>query len=330
MAHEIFVNTYPEATVFPFRRPGGGHQLGGVVDRDHRDVEPAAIHRAGQRLVHPPPAPYGPEARLDGEHIFAGYVSPLFGHFILESCTHLWYARQRPELPLLWCRLSPLAPYQTAVLELLGIRNQSLKVTQPTVVETLHVPDPGCVMRHMLNAEHARFLGQYTPRSGWRPGGPKLWLSRSALPEKLKSFANEVEIEDVLSADGWEIYHPEQHTIASQLETLAGASQIAGFIGSAFHSLLLLREVNAEVTIFSPKEPRIITYKTIATVKGLVQREVFLEFKSVRTAGSRQYTLLEPETVYDTLGVQRGGAKAKVKAPSPRGVAGALRPRRAS
>ncbi|RAH95323.1 hypothetical protein DLJ53_34430 [Acuticoccus sediminis] len=190
----LAAHMYNDAIVFPFRRPGGrnqparrgnvGRQIGGAVTRDRHDIEESALFRSGQRLVYPPIEFGETNNMMQGEYIFGGYASPLFGHFILESCTYLWYARQRPDLPILWSRFPKLLPYQDEILTLLGIDNKHVRVKEPSSVEALHVPEPGCIIRHQLDEHHAEFLGQYRPRDEWRPHGPKIWLSRSALPKK--------------------------------------------------------------------------------------------------------------------------------------------------
>lgn len=313
----ISVETLDDAIIFPWRREGKGIQSGGVVDKDGNNIDVATIDRAGQILVKVPEPPYEPTAEMKGEYTFGGFVSPLFGHFILESCTHLWYAAQRPELPILWCRLPSLSTYQRAILNILGLKNRNIRVRETTRVETLHVPQPGLVMREVFLPEHAQFLGQYEPRPRARDHGAKIWLSRSALPDNLKSFTNEAEIEEVLARNGWRIYHPQKDPVKRQLEVLGTASHISGLIGSAFHSLVFLKNVTADVTIFSPNEPRIITYQTIAKVKGFAQREVFVKVQRYRPNGTLQYEVLNPDLIYETLGARPDAEARPAPSASP-------------
>ncbi|RAH95321.1 hypothetical protein DLJ53_34435 [Acuticoccus sediminis] len=119
--------------------------------------------------------------------------------------------------------------------------------------------------------------------------------------KKTKSFSSLIDIENVLSKQGWEIFYPEKHSVKKQLEVLASASRIAGLIGSAFHSLVLIKDVNADITIFTPKTPQIGVYKTIANVRGFSQRDVYLDFDDIKTPEERFYQLLNPEEILDTL-----------------------------
>ncbi|UOM34524.1 glycosyltransferase 61 family protein [Acuticoccus sp. I52.16.1] len=311
----LSISTYPDAIAFPFQRPGGknqpplrgklGQQTGGAVTRDNEDILDAALIRSNQRLVKPPPIELGNASirRIDGKYIFGGYTTSHFGHYILEACAHLWYAKQRPDLPVIWSRLPALLPYQKGILDVLRIDNKFIKARGPTRVDTLHVPEPGCIIRHKFHEQYADFLGQYQAPARWRRRrGPKVWLSRSALPTKTNTFSSLIETEKVLRKRGWLIYRPEQHSIADQLELLESASHIAGLIGSAFHNIALIKEVNAEITIFCPRTPQIEIFKTIAKTKSLNQKEIFLDFEDIHLPEGRFYNLADPEVVLERLG----------------------------
>src|SRR5690606_30752701 len=75
----------------------------------------------------------------------------------------------------------------------------------------------------------------------------------------------------LLARRGWIIYHPQAHPVREQLEMLDRAAQIAGIEGSAFHTLLLLKQVRAKVQIIPRRGAVNENFETIATTKGFRQ-----------------------------------------------------------
>lgn len=69
---------------------------------------------------------------------------------------------------------------------------------------------------------------------------PKTYISRSKLPAIHRHVLGETVIEEDLSARGWTIFHPELHSLEDQLIQYLSSSTIAGELGSAFHSLMLI------------------------------------------------------------------------------------------
>ena len=65
----------------------------------------------------------------------------------------------------------------------------------------------------------------------------KLYISRSKLPENFRSFEEEKEFEENLKTKGWEIFHPENYSIAEQLNHYESSNFICSTAGSAIHLL---------------------------------------------------------------------------------------------
>lgn len=64
-------------------------------------------------------------------------------------------------------------------------------------------------------------------------------------------FTNELELEDMLASRGWIIFHPEEHSVEEQLETMGSGEVVMGCIGSAFHSLLLLKHPGSRYIVIN-------------------------------------------------------------------------------
>ena len=112
----------------------------------------------------------------------------------------------------------------------------------------------------------------------------------------------EVEVEALLRAEGWTILRPETVSVAEQLAALDTAEMIAGFAGSAFHGLMLGRDVQARIVIFS-RHPKVeVNYAMIAAAKGLDQRIVRLEHGPVGDGSARAgIRLARPDDVTAAL-----------------------------
>jgi capsular polysaccharide biosynthesis protein len=264
-------SSHDDAVVHPLVAGHGGVFAGGRVLADSLLYRgPSRLTAtAVQEVVHPA-EPRPPEQSLEIEAIYAGFPFDHYGHFLTEGVSRLWLARQRPDLPIIWCEPGPYNRWQREVIDILGIVNPPLFITRPTGVRRLLIPEPGCRLRAFCTAEQIAFLGRF-PAPPARPDR-RIWLSRTRLAEPLGRVVNEPAIEAALAADGWNILHPQQHSVHDQLRALGEAGRVAGSEGSAFHSLLLLDRVAARVDIFSRAHLSHPNYAIFGEAKGLRQK----------------------------------------------------------
>jgi hypothetical protein len=178
------------------------------------------------------------------------YLGPLYfhyGHFLLESLARAWYARVRPDLPLVWAgqhnwQRQDLLPWQLDILAALGVDRPRI-IADPTRFERLHVPDIGYRYDDWLHPEHAAFLACYQGPA--QVPGHRLWLSRSKVGSNVRDY-NSAVAERRLVRAGWTVVHPEALSVRQQLDHLARAEVVAGEEGSAFHTLVLLGDVTSK------------------------------------------------------------------------------------
>jgi len=266
------VSLIPRATVMPTVKPETPPDkftqlLGGVFDESGKVVVSSLLHRNYGTVV-AAAEPCEAVRHLDGDFIYVGYDFNHYGHFLLESCARLWFARQHPELPVVWGFRGAENSFKDVILnDILDLKNEQIVVREPTSFSNLYVPDPAFVIGASCSPEFIELTGQF---EGSRPADRKLWLSRSKLPDSLGKIIGEQELEEQLVKSGWDIFHPQEHGLLEQLAILASGSKLAGFAGSAFHSLLLLKEFQGSVTIF---RRGIINnnYRLIAEAKGFQQ-----------------------------------------------------------
>jgi len=269
----------------------------GIRDAAGAPVPEAAFLRAGIDLAD---APLRPAARrLPGRHIHAGVLFPHFGHALVEGLSRAWALRDQnfAGIPPLWLRRgAETSRPMRALLDLLGLAAPPASVLlEPLRVEELLVPAQGAEFGGGMHPLQARALG-VVPFGPVR-AGRRVWLSRSALPAGLARIGGEAEVEAALLAAGWEVLAPERLALRDQLAALAGAERIAGFMGSAFHLLLLFDRVPARVAIVTRGlAPRVAaTFEAIAAAKGFGQRLVEAAFVEGARIGPRASpTLADP------------------------------------
>lgn len=277
------------ATLIPPRhRDGEGVPFRmAVYDAGGQPVPEGDFLRRGWRMGGAERSP--PSRRLEGPHAYGGVLFRHFGHFLIETLSRAWFLRSQPGLPVLWHQHDrPIGAPHREILALLGIGCRAdLILHEAASVAELVVPAPGAVMGRSFHPAQARALG-VVPFGPVRRGR-RVWLSRKELPAQLARIEGEGEVEERLRGAGWQIVALEALPLRDQLAALAGAERIAGFMGSAFHLLLLFDEVPARVTIFDRLLQRdlVRTYSAIAEAKGLEQEILPLAMEWLGPPGPR-------------------------------------------
>jgi hypothetical protein len=290
------------ALVMPVAKGPGGELRSGVFDSGELITSSLLMRSYSKAPIIGAAIPRSSETTLAGEYVFGGYVFPHYGHFLLETCSRLWFAKQRPDLSIVWAWGESLPAFAPEIFRIIGLTNSHVFLPRPTLIERLHVPDPAYRIWKFCAREMIELLGVYQAS---RMPGRRVWLSRSALPSWQAKIFTEPRIEQRLQKAGWEIFHPERHRIEEQLETLGSAEEIAGFEGSAFHSLLLLRSC-PRVTIFGRGDEINGNYALIGKAKGLSQtiKPLHTTYAFGRYAAS-SYSLSNSGKILDGLNVAR-------------------------
>lgn len=270
--------------------------LMGVFDASGALVPDSLLDRcAGERAAPVATDEFEVDPRVAvSEGIYCGPLFNHYGHFLLESLARVWYAQQHPDLPLVWAGWSKwatdvtLRPWQREILDILGVANATRIATIPTRVARLHMPDVGYRYNDWFHPQHATFLASYHGPA--QDDTVKLWLSRSRLDKDVRDL-NAGTIERRLEASGWTIVHPQQQTVHEQLDHLARAATIAGEEGSAFHSLMLLDNVQGKkLHIMRRLGPEHGNMRTVGEARGFDQEFHSLHGEVVLRAAGRYVT----------------------------------------
>jgi hypothetical protein len=237
---------------------------GGVFSRSGEFIE--AFTKDLRQWFFTPGEFLPPTRHIDEPAIFIGPLFNHFGHFLLESLSRIGYAKTHPELPIIWFHETSYTPWQKEILQLLDIHNRAIFVTEPTSFSQVYLPQMGFIPWQKMEPEHFETLACVAPAP--MIAGKKCWISRSLLDKNVKKrsgyLLNENRLEERLIEAGWEIYHPQHHSIQEQLQYFSSCERIAGIQGSAFHLLLLLKTVHASIIIFRARGHSLLNFKYLA------------------------------------------------------------------
>lgn len=287
---------FANATVMPAERyPQAKLRLGTSAWLNDGSLVEEILFRRRGRVARPPemrPA----EEQLTGRYVYGGLLFDRYGHFLVESLARYWYIKRYPRRALLWHRRdsAELLPWQEEILAMLDVPAHSHNIVlRPTRVEHLIVPQLGAEVGGFLAAQQVEALAVYP----FQPPDPakRVWISRSSWQSA--GVEGERELEEDLRRRGWRTVHPETLSVREQLEQLSGAALIAGFDGSAFHTLLLARDVRARVVIVPRRSGYAVpsTFDVIAEAKGLHQEILDWPLTHASGAGrSATHALINP------------------------------------
>lgn len=183
--------------------------------------------------------------------VWGGYYTGHYGHFLIESMMNLYAFKEHPERRIAWRSgsqemLSSIA-WQKSFFQMVGCPTENMVfVNEPTLFKDLLFPVPGLLYETWLMPEQAETFAVCHKQM---QKGKKVWLSRSKVQTDNTVFTNEVELEAMLEARGWLVIHPQDLSLEEQLEAMGTAEVVMGVVGSAFHTLLLLKDPAARFIV---------------------------------------------------------------------------------
>lgn len=233
-------------------------QPSGVLSAEGQVVPHAATWR-GARLLTPPPARPDKAERLPGRWLWGGVLWRYFPHFVTESVTRLWALEHidtsrfdgilfTPKNP---ANSDPLPGFHREFLSLMGCELPIHEARDPCVPDQLIVPGQGFGLGDISRGTD-RFIEAVALRFGQEiaPEGPeKLYVSRSRLGAGRGALLGEARLEEYLAAEGYEIFHPQAHSLTEQVARYKAARQIVAAEGSALHFLAFAARPDQQVAM---------------------------------------------------------------------------------
>jgi hypothetical protein len=167
-----------------------------------------------------------------------------FGHFLTESAARLWAYDQVKDrirgvlfLPKRVSGGDYLLDWQKEFLVVAGVDQPVEVVTQPTEIEHLILPGQGFGLGEISTATlpFREFVRQRFAQSITPDGPERLYISRSAFGPNRGGVLGEDIIEQYMTAEGYEVFHPQTASIAEQIARYKATKNIVALDGSALH-----------------------------------------------------------------------------------------------
>ncbi len=261
--------SYANIVAMPiFHAKFGRHKiLGGFYSKKHPIENGLLVRNYGQIEY---PGPYiKPKAVIEEPSIYAGILVRHFGHFLLESLSRMWAIKKHPDRIIVWkSNHNSLNSWQCEILKILGIHNKSIIINSSTLFHDIMIPDPGYVIQKEFHEKHSKELANFHAKK--IIPGKKIFLSRTQLTNSGGgTFENETKLEEILKARGWKIFYSEKYSLEEQLDEISSAEVVFGIEGSAFHTLILLSNLQTKFVAISRRVRYNHNYKTIAKRKGI-------------------------------------------------------------
>lgn len=231
------------------RTPGSeGYQIKASVFDAERERIPSAISWISHILPATLPRKHPIKRRIKhraGTWLFGGRHHPHFGHFLCETIGRLWAIDHIDEpyegilfFPSSDNDLDSFNANFASLSEILDFDANVQICDDFQRVDRLIVPLQGCgIDRLMLSSPETRsFITRRLKRDFQPTGCEKLYISRSGdFGRHGRIYVGEQILEQLLEADGYTIFHPEQHSWQEQLRHYLSAKVILGSDGSAMH-----------------------------------------------------------------------------------------------
>lgn len=239
--------------------------IGGIYEADGHPYSPAFLQRGNHEPLQYPEKYTDISSLIIENHypfaVYGGIILNHYGHFLLETLARYWYLKDyqgdiifhiHPDGPYTYEKLKS---WQKEIFSYLFTDTSRIKIVANNIqFDKLIIPSPGLVIRNFFHQELGESLRIFGKKVFTQvpvvssPQFKKLWLSRSALGFAL--VKGEAELEKYLQKEGFYIVHPEKITVAEQVRLYEQAELICGFVGSAFHTLILVNNCPAKVIHF--------------------------------------------------------------------------------
>ncbi len=253
--------TLAQAHVVP-PNTSGLIQAAGVLYSDGSYCHHAALWRRYRPITVKPELPSNSKT-LKGRWLWGGVLWAHFGHFLVESTARLWALAHLGQ-PIDGILFIPKRPAADGALR--GFQREffehyasgaAVKVAQTALqVEELIVPGQGFGIGPIISgtpkfraALHAKFA------QAVQPNGPeRIYLSRSKLGLGKGGMIGEAILERRLKKQGYDIFHPQEHSLVEQIARYKAARQIIAADGSAVHLFAMVGRADQKLAMIQRRE----------------------------------------------------------------------------
>lgn len=241
------VETYENATILPavkFDDYDVSHGRGGVIDENGNYVELSKQKARVQGYYDP--SEYGIEESNETV-VYCGFFNKVWGHFITEAVSRLWYSLRNDESVDAYVFFDVLDGNKRfsgnyfEFLKLLGIADKVKIINKPTRYKKVIIPEEGLVYNDHYTQEFIN-LYQFINKKGLElyTGSKyeKVYFSKRKLQISAESNLNEKFLDDYFRKNGYCIFYPEQLSLIDTIGILQNAKYFAGIASSLLHNQL--------------------------------------------------------------------------------------------
>ena len=241
------VETYDNATILPavkFDDYDVSHGRGGVMDENGKYVELSKQKARVQGYYNP--SKYGIEESNETVG-YCGFFNKVWGHFITEVVSRLWYALKNDNSVDAYVFIDSLdgnkkfSGNYLEFLKLLGIADKVRIINKPTKFKKVIVPEEGLVYNDHFTQEFIN-LYQYINKKGLElytgDKYKKVFFSKRRLAISAESNLNEKFLDNYFKKNGYNIFYPEQLSLIDTIGILQNAEYFAGIASSLLHNQL--------------------------------------------------------------------------------------------
>lgn len=241
-------------------------QTTGVLTPLGVPVPHAALWRGHRLLTEAPAMPKGRVRRLPGTWLWGGVMWRYFPHFVTESVTRLWALEMVEQADLSGILFVPKSPenddtppgFQKDFLRLMGSNLPIHEATRPVAPDRLVIPGQGFGLGEIARGT-PEFRSAFKNRFARdvRPEGPeRLYISRSRLGPQRGALLGETFIDDYLAAEGYEVFHPQEHSLEVQIARYRAAKYVIAAEGSSLHLYAFAGRSDAKVAMLLRRKSR--------------------------------------------------------------------------
>jgi hypothetical protein len=248
-----------------------------------------------------------PSEHKAGTFVYGGVLNNHIGHIICDGLAGFWFIREHPDLPILWHWLDIARSHAAwptlldEIWQIVGLDKHAHHIIKsPITVDHVILPESGFMAPDVLHRRQARALASLPPATPFI--GNRVWLSRSKLPDQFGRIKREEEVEAVLGTRGWTIVYPEEVPVAGKVNLFATAGIIAGFLASAFHTVLLSTSPRARLILIDRPGVDHTNYDAVARALDLKQYYLSADLEPFTERHPwATFTLTDPAALADAI-----------------------------
>lgn len=196
-----------------------------------------------------------------GTWMFGGISYGHFGHFLLESLSRMWALDElgdRIDGVLFTPKINNPTPQRAMevhapLMRALGITVPTHSTNVPLRVERLYIPRQGIGMGD-LSLGSTKFRERVRRHAGKDvapKGAERIYISRSKLPPMRGGLIGEPVLEQLLAAEGYEMFHPQLQSAPDQVAQYKAARDIISVDCSPLHLVAYVGDADQRVAIMT-------------------------------------------------------------------------------